>query len=77
MSKLATDFRNLDDGEVKILSKHGTIRGDEERLHERMPFKIIRPESVLFDLSDARMTMMRLHQRFLEDGKIDSDGIVS
>ena len=77
MSKLATDFRNLDDGEVKIFSKDGTVRGDEARLHENMPFKIMRPDGILFDLNDVRTKMGRVHQRFVEDGKIDSDGIVS
>ena len=77
MSKLATDFRNLDDGEVKIRSKDGIICGDEARLHENMPFKIMRPYGILFDLDDVRKKMGRVHQRFLEDGKIDSEEIAS
>lgn len=71
MQRVATSARNLDDGEVKIHSKDGTIQRNEARLHEDMQFNLVRKNSALLDLADARNQLLTVHQRFLDDGKIE------
>ena len=71
MQRVATSARNLDDGEVKIHSKDGTIQRNEARLHEDMQFNLVRKNSALLDLADARNQLLAVHQRFLDDGKIE------
>jgi hypothetical protein len=36
-----------------------------------MPFELIREHGALLDLEDARTQLMRVYQRFVEDGKIE------
>lgn len=70
MKNLATGFRNIGEGEIKIRSKDGTVKNDEARLHMNMPFKRIRANGILLDLENAREQLMEVHRRFLSDGKI-------
>ena len=70
MKDLATGLRNAGDGEIKIRSKDGTIKGDEARLHLNMPFRRKRPNGILLELEHAREQLTEVHRRFLSDGKI-------
>lgn len=70
MDDLAKGLRNMDDGEVRIRTKSGIIQGNDARLQTRMPFKPIRANGVLLDLDDVRTQLRKVHDRFLEDGKI-------
>ena len=73
MKNLASGLRNMPEGEIHIRGKDGKIKGDEARLHMSMPFKRIRPNSSLLDLEDARYQMIKVYERFLEDGKISEE----
>lgn len=70
MDDLAKGLRNIDDGEVRIRTKSGAIHGDDARLQTSMPFKRIRAKGTLLDLDDVRTQLRKVHDRFLEDGKI-------
>ena len=70
MGELATRLRNIDDGEVTVRGKDGRVRGDSVWLQQQMPFKLVRANGNLLDLKDARNQLIKVHRRFLEDGKI-------
>ena len=70
---VGTQLRHLRDGEVRVRGRNGTVRGDDARLHMKMPFKLVRRNGNLLDLQHARSQLRRVHDRFLEDGKI-TDG---
>ena len=70
MKDLASGLRNLPEGELHIRGKDGNIKGDEARLHMSMPFKLVRNNSSLLDLENTRGQLIKVYQRFLEDGKI-------
>ena len=67
---IGTRLRNLEDGEIKIRGRNGTTHGDDARLHLKMPFRLIRPNGSLLELQHARSQLRKVHDRFLEDGKI-------
>ncbi|MCY4548169.1 MAG: hypothetical protein OXC28_07365 [Defluviicoccus sp.] len=71
MKDIATSLRNIDDGEVTVRSKDGRVRGNTVWLQQQMPFALHRPDGNLLVLEDARKQLMRVHRRFLEDGKIN------
>ena len=71
MRDLATRLRNIDDGEVTVRGKDGRVRGDAVWLQQQMPFKLVRTNGNLLDLEDARKQLIKVHRRFLEDGKIN------
>ena len=73
MSDLAIAFRNLDDGEIRLRGKDGTLHDDEARLHADMSFRRVHPNGSLLDLAETRATLMEVHRRFLFDGKIAVD----
>ena len=68
---IGTQLRNLGDGDVKIRGRNGTTHGSDARLHMKMPFQLVRSNGSLLDLESARVQLRRVHDRFLEDGKID------
>lgn len=70
LKSIGTQVRNLGDGDVKIRGRNGSISGNDARLHMRMPFKLIRQNGSLLDLEDTRSQLRKVHERFLEDGKI-------
>ena len=70
LRNIGTQVRNLADGDVKIRGRNGTTHGNDARLHMKMPFKLIRENGSLLDLEDARSQLRKVHERFLEDGKI-------
>ena len=70
LRNISTQVRNLNDGDVKIRGRNGSTHGDDARLHMKMPFKLIRENGSLLDLEDARSQLRKVHERFLEDGKI-------
>ena len=70
MNDLASSLRNLDDGEVRVRAKDGTIQGDDARLQTTMPFQRVRPNGALLELTNVRAQLRKVHDRFLEDGKI-------
>ena len=71
LKDIGTHLRNLGDGDVKIRGRNGTTHGDDARLHMKMPFRLVRPNGSLLELANARNQLQRVHERFLEDGKID------
>ena len=71
LSDIARAARNLPDGEVRAISKNGRQIGDDLRLSMQMPFKLIRQDGALLDLEDTRVQLLRVYQRFTEDGKIE------
>ena len=71
LKDIATHLRNLGDGDVKIRGRNGTMRGDDARLHMKMPFQLVRSNGNLLHLANTRDQLQRVHERFLEDGKID------
>lgn len=70
LKNISTQVRNLGDGDVKVRGRSGSTHGNDARLHTKMPFKLIRPNGSLLDLEDARSQLRRVHERFLEDGKV-------
>ena len=74
LGKVGTQLRNLGDGDVRIRGRNGTTHGHDARLHMNMPFRLIRANGILLDLEDARTQLRRVHDRFLEDGKITDGG---
>lgn len=68
-----TRLRNLDDGDLRIRGRNGSAHGNDARLHMNMPFKLVRQNGSLLDLPDVRAQLRKVHDRFLEDGKI-TDG---
>ena len=73
MKDLGVALRNLDDGEVRVRAKDGTIERDEARLKARMPFRRVHENSSLLDLEHVLNQLMETHRRFLSDGKISPD----
>ena len=74
LNAISTRLRNLDDGDLRIRGRNGTTHGNDARLHMNMPFKLVRENGSLLDLADARAQLRRVHDRFLEDGKITDGG---
>lgn len=70
MKNLASGLRNMADGEVRVRSKDGTVKGDDARLSADMGIRRISPLSNLLELEHAREQMIETHRRFLHDGKI-------
>ena len=70
LKNIGTQVRNLGDGDVKIRGRTGSIHGNDARLHMKMPFKLIRQNGSLLELEDVRSQLRKVHERFLEDGKI-------
>lgn len=73
MKNLGVALRNLDEGEVRIRAKDGTIERNEARLKARMPFQRVRANGNLLDLENVLKQLMETHRRFLADGKISPD----
>ena len=73
MKDLGVALRNLDDGEVRIRAKDGTIRSDEARLKARMPFRRVRENGSLLELDYVLEQLMETHRRFTADGKISPE----
>lgn len=71
--ELGVALRNLDDGEVRVRGKDGTITRGEARLKARMPFWRAWENGNLLDLEHALSQLLETHRRFLADGKISSD----
>ena len=71
LADIARSARNLPDGEVTAYGKDGKQIGDDLRLSMPMPFELLREHGALLDLNDARTQLMRVYQRFVEDGKIE------
>ena len=71
LGDIARAARNLPDGEVVAYGKNGTQMGNDLRLSMPMPFKLVRDNGALLDLDDARLQLLRVYQRFVEDGKIE------
>lgn len=71
LADIARSARNLPDGEVTAFGKDGKQIGDDLRLSMTMPFELLREHGALLDLEDARTQLMRVYQRFIEDGKIE------
>ncbi|UWU88166.1 hypothetical protein N2605_17495 [Bradyrhizobium yuanmingense] len=71
LEDIARSARNLPDGEVTAFGKDGKQIGDDLRLSMPMPFALLREHGALLDLDDARTQLMRVYQRFVEDGKIE------
>ncbi len=71
LADIARSARNLPDGEVTAFGKDGKQIGDDLRLSLPMPFELLREHGALLDLEDARTQLMRVYQRFIEDGKIE------
>lgn len=71
LADIARSARNLPDGEVTAFGKDGKQIGDDLRLSMPMPFELLREHGALLDLADARTQLMRVYQRFVEDGKIE------
>jgi hypothetical protein len=71
LADIARSARNLPDGEVTAFGKDGKQIGDDLRLNMPMPFELVREHGALLDLVDARTQLMRVYQRFVEDGKIE------
>lgn len=69
---IGTRLRHLEDGQVKIRGRNGTTQGDDARLHLKMPFRLIRPNGNLLELGHARSQLRKVHDRFLDDGKIEA-----
>lgn len=74
LREVGTQLRNLGDGDVKIRGRNGTVHGNDARLHMSMPFKLMRANGNLLDLQDVRAQLRKVHDRFLEDGKITDGG---
>ncbi len=73
MNHLGVALRNLDDGEVRLRAKDGTVQQDEARLKSRMPFRRIRKNGSLLELEHVLAQLLETHQRFSADGKIRLD----
>jgi hypothetical protein len=71
LADIARSARNLPDGEVTAYGRDGKQIGDDLRLSMPMPFELLREHGALLDLSDVRTQLMRVYQRFVEDGKIE------
>jgi hypothetical protein len=71
LADIARSARNLPDGEVTAFGKDGKQIGDDLRLSMPMPFELVREHGALLDLADARTQLLRVYQRFVEDGKIE------
>ncbi|MFL9503009.1 hypothetical protein ACJMQP_23370 [Rhodopseudomonas palustris] len=71
LADIARSARNLPDGEVTAFGRDGKQIGDDLRLSLPMPFELLREHGALLDLEDARTQLMRVYQRFIEDGKIE------
>jgi hypothetical protein len=71
LDDIARSARNLPDGEVTAFGRDGKQIGDDLRLSLPMPFELVREHGALLDLVDARTQLMRVYQRFMEDGKIE------
>lgn len=71
LADIARSARNLPDGEVTAFGKDGKQIGDDLRLSMPMPFELLRVHGALLDLDDARTQLLRVYQRFIEDGKIE------
>ena len=73
INEFGTAFRNLDDGEVRIRAKDGTIRREEARLHLMVPINRVRANSSLLDLADVRRKLLHTHARFVREGRVPAD----
>ena len=73
LNKFSLASRNLDDGEVWVRSRDGSVRKGDARLHMKMPFNRLREHGNLLDLEHAQSQLMEVHTRFLADGKISAD----
>ena len=71
LEDIARSARNLPDGEVTAFGKDGKQIGDDLRLSMPMPFELLREHGALLNLNDARTQLIRVYQRFVEDGKIE------
>lgn len=71
LADIARSARNLPDGEVTAFGKDGKQVGDDLRLSMTMPFELLREHGALLELEDTRTQLMRVYQRFVEDGKIE------
>ena len=68
--ELQRDLRNADDGQVRAVGPDGKMSGEDIRLQAVMPVEVV---GSLLDLADTRRQLLRVYNRFLEDGKIDSE----
>jgi hypothetical protein len=71
LQDIAQSARNLPDGEVRAFGKNGKQIGDDLRLSMPMSFDLLREHGALLHLEDARTKLLRVYQRFVEDGKIE------
>lgn len=70
LADIASAARNLPDGEVIAFGKGGKQVGDDLRLSMSLPVKLVRDKGALLDLEDARLKLLRVYQRLMEDNKI-------
>ena len=73
MDELATALRNMDDGDVRVRAKDGSLHSDEARLHTSMTFRRVHDNGNLLELSDTRDKLMEVHRRFRYDDKISDE----
>lgn len=73
MGELARGLRNIADGEIQVLGKNGTAKGDDARLSMDMNIQKVSDGSSLLDLEDTRNQMLEVHRRFLHDEKLNGD----
>ena len=62
--------RNLDDGEVRVHGKNGSVTRGAAQLHETVRFRRMRDNGNLLDLEDVHNKLLDLHLRFMESGRI-------
>ncbi len=70
MKDLAVGLRNLPDGEVTVIGKHGRATGADARLYYDIPINRVSEKSGLLVLEHAKEQMQEVHRRLLQDGKI-------
>lgn len=70
MKEIESGLRNLPDGEMRVRSKDGYVKGGDVRLSQDMPVELTKDGSSLLVLSDALNQMLEVHRRFVEDGRI-------
>ena len=70
LGNLGIALRNLDDGEVRIRGKNGSLVRGEARLHEPVTCQRMRENGNLLNLDDVHTKLMDLHNRFVDEGRI-------
>ena len=70
MSDVETSFRNLPDGELRVVSDNGVIVGDDARVQSPIPIRLVRENSSLLEDVHALEQLKEVYRRLLSDGRI-------